>query len=60
MGAINTSRSNLKSTGARMAGNPDYELEAKVSVTQEKDRTTAQVLITFQFNGRTFTHEINA
>jgi hypothetical protein len=60
MGAINTSRSNIKSTGARTTGGAGYEFDAQVVMTEEKDRTTAQVLITFTFNGRTYTHRIDA
>jgi len=43
-----------------VGGQPEYDFEASLVFKEENEGTTAQVLITFTFKGRTYKHEINA
>jgi hypothetical protein len=57
MGAINTSRSNLKNT-SRTASGAEYGAEVAMEVTESKGQITAKIVVTIiKVNGTTEKHE---
>ena len=58
MGAINTSRSNLKNT-SRTASGTEYGAEVAIEVNEKDDQITAKVTITVNVSGKTERHEFH-
>ena len=56
MGAINTTRSNIKNT-SRMSGGTEYETDVTIDVIENNGQVTANVVFTFTFNGKSEKHE---
>lgn len=56
MGAINTSRSNLKAS-SRMSGGTAYGTDVTIDVVENNGQVTAKVVFTFTLNGKSEKHE---
>ena len=56
MGAINTSRSNIKNT-FRMSGGTEYDTDVTIDVIENNGQVTAKVVFTFTLNGKSEKHE---
>jgi hypothetical protein len=56
MGAINTSRSNIKNT-SRTANGTEYGAEVAMEVTENNGQITAKITFTVKVNGQTEKHE---
>lgn len=56
MGAINTSRSNIKNT-SRTANGTEYGAEVAMEVTENNGQITATIAIKVNVNGKTEKHE---
>jgi hypothetical protein len=56
MGAINTSRSNLKNTN-RMSSGTEYGAEVAMEVVENNGQVTAKMVVTFTIGSKTERHE---
>ena len=56
MGAINTTRSNIKNT-SRTAGGTEYGAEVAMEVNESNAQITARITVTIKVNGQTEKHE---
>jgi hypothetical protein len=56
MGAINTSRSNIKNT-SRTANGTEYGADVAIEVNEKNGQVTAKITVSIHVNGKTEKHE---